>query len=188
MATSETSICNSALIKIGVERITSIDEDIKEAILCKEQYEKLRDEVLLSHPWNFAHRRIELALDATAPAFEWSNQFVIPQNVLRVLYMYPLENTLKFIREGNRLLTNEATAKIVYIDKITDTSLFTPTFDEALAFRIAWDLAYPLVQSTQLSNLMEANYQRCLAQARSFDAQEAREANLVDDVFLNARL
>ena len=171
-----------------MERITSLSDKTKEAILCSEQYAKLRDEVLLSHPWNFAQSRTELAEDSVTPPFQWDRQFVIPTDVLRILYMHPIDNVIKFVREGNRLLTNENDAKIVYIKQLTDTSLFSPRFAEVLAFRLAWDLAYPLIQSTQLSSLMERNFRAAVAEARSYDAQEAREDMLTDDIFLDVRL
>ena len=188
MAISETSICNSALTKIGVERITSLEDNTKEGILCNEQYAKLRDEVLLSHPWNFAQARAELAEDSVTPAFGWDKQYIIPSDVLRVLYMHDIRDLHQFVREGNLLLTNNSDAKIVYIKQITDTSLFSPRFAETLALRIAWDLAYALVQSTQLAGQMEAAYQRFLSASRSFNAQEGREDNLTDDLFINSRL
>ena len=63
MASSEVAICNSALIKIGAAEITSLSDVNKRAQLCNEQYSKLRDELLRSHPWNFAIARKVLSLD-----------------------------------------------------------------------------------------------------------------------------
>ena len=45
LTTTEVSICNSALIKVGAERITSLSDSNKRAQLCSEQYSKMRDEV-----------------------------------------------------------------------------------------------------------------------------------------------
>jgi len=63
MATSAEAICNSALIKIGASTISSLTEDSVEAEACKEQYAKLRDELLRSNPWNFANKRAFLGKD-----------------------------------------------------------------------------------------------------------------------------
>jgi hypothetical protein len=187
MAITEVSICNSALIKIGADRITALSDDNKRAILCNEQYSKLRDEVLQAHLWNFAIGRVEIAKDATAPAFEYDNRFLLPTDVLRVFYAYPMENEIEFKREGKYLLSNEDTMKIVYVKQTTDTSEFSPVFAECLSYRIAQELAYPVVQSTQLSALMEQKYQDFLRKARSFDAQEGTPYQLTNDIFLNVR-
>jgi hypothetical protein len=187
MAITEVSICNSALIKVGADRIDSLSDDNKRAILCNEQYTKVRDEVLQSHLWNFALARVELAKDATAPAFEYANRYLLPSDVLRVFFLYPMENDIEWKREGNYILTDDDPLKIVYIRKEPDTSLFSPVFAECLAYRLAQELAYPLVQSTQLAQLMEQKYQDFLRKARSYDAQEGTPYMLTDDTFINVR-
>tara|TARA_R100001530_G_scaffold114015_1_gene80959 strand:+ start:206 stop:1021 length:816 start_codon:yes stop_codon:yes gene_type:complete len=64
MASSEVAICNSALIKLGAAEISSLSDTNKRAQLCNAQYSKLRDELLRSHPWNFAIGRKVLSLDS----------------------------------------------------------------------------------------------------------------------------
>lgn len=67
MAT-QTEICNRALIRIGADTIVDITENSKEGRLCNILYDQIRKDLLRSHPWNFAIRRIILAPDAnTAP-------------------------------------------------------------------------------------------------------------------------
>jgi len=64
MAATVEAICNSALIKIGAAVIVSITDTNKRAQLCNEQYTKLRDDLMRSHPWNFARARKLLVADA----------------------------------------------------------------------------------------------------------------------------
>jgi hypothetical protein len=70
---SETSICNSALTRIGAARITSLTDDSKQARACTASYALMRDEVLRSHPWNSAISRASVASLADAPAFGSAN-------------------------------------------------------------------------------------------------------------------
>jgi len=63
MATNAEAICNSALLKIGASTIVSLSDSSVEAEACNEQYTKLRDELLRSHPWNFAMKRVFLGTD-----------------------------------------------------------------------------------------------------------------------------
>lgn len=87
---SEVEICNSALIKLGDDTITSLTDDSKRARLCNAQFARLRDEVLRAHPWNFAIRRASLAKLSQAPAFEFAAAFRLPEDpyCLRVLLLF----------------------------------------------------------------------------------------------------
>ena len=87
MATSEVEIANSALRKIGADRIASLNEDNKRARLCKDAIPLLRQEVLRSHPWNFAIDRIPLAQLTTTPAGGFDFEYALPADVLRVLHI-----------------------------------------------------------------------------------------------------
>ena len=69
MITSPVEICNSALIKVGAGRILSLNDDSERALLMKEQYPKLRDDLIFAHPWNFATKRETLAASVTPPLY-----------------------------------------------------------------------------------------------------------------------
>ena len=191
MATSETSICNSALAKLGAERILSLSDNTKAGRLCNEQYEKMRDEVLRSHPWNFAIARVELAALVAVPLFEYDHQFQIPADSLRILDIdinIELNAVDPWAVEGDKLLANEDPIKIKYIKRVTNTALFDANFVEALAFRLAADLAYAIVQSLSVQRQMFAAYKEFLRPARSFDAQEGKLDQVRADEWFNERL
>ena len=80
-------ICNSALIKLGVEPITSLDplvDDSKAARLCAATYEMIRDDLLASHYWNFAMKRATLVVNATGPLYDYSYAYDLPADSLRI--------------------------------------------------------------------------------------------------------
>jgi len=185
MAITETSICNSALSKIGADRINSLTEDSKEARLCNEQYAKLRNEVLRSHPWNFAIKRKSLSLSAETPTFEYDNFFPIPSDCLRVLKVN--DTGVKFKIEGNKIATDNDEISIMYIAKITNTALFSVDFAEVLAWRIAADLAYSIVQSRTVWADTMAIYREFLRNARSMDAQEGSPEDFIADTWIESR-
>lgn len=168
--TSVVGIVNSGLIKLGADPITSLADDSAEARAANAQYEKLRDEVLRAHPWNFAIARQRLARLSDAPVFGFSHQYQMPSDCLRVLGMN--EGRSRFEIEGRKLLTDEDSADVVYVRRVTDPNEFDAMFCEALAYRIAADLAYPLANSTTLSGSMMQLYRDALALARSVDGQE----------------
>lgn len=188
MATTSTSICNSALVKIGAERITSLtDTDSVAAILCNEQFEKIRDEVLRAHPWNFALDRASLSqvADYEDPLDEWSYKYALPSTCLRVLRT---GDNAEFKIEGRYLLSNESDVAILYIKKITDYSVYDPMALEALSLRIAVDLAYAITKSAPLAKSLMDSYRMILSEARSVDGQEGDgESHIITD-FTYSRL
>jgi|694.fasta_scaffold11784_2 hypothetical protein len=148
-----TSICNSALAKLGSGMIMSLTDDSKQAQFCSRFYDETRDEVLSSHRWNFAMRRATLSRLADAPEFEWAFAYQLPTDCLRVVQLNgaePSEREGEFAVERNMLMTDADVAQVRYIARITDGSLYPPLFVEALATKLASKLAGPITGSRQL--------------------------------------
>lgn len=186
MPVTSTSICNSALAKLGADRIVSLEADNHRARLLKEQYEKIRDELLYSHPWNFAIKNVEIAPLVDAPLFYFSAQFQLPSDCLRVIGSdLPKEAEWKI--EGTKLLCNYDNIKIKYISREEDTATYTPGFVELLACKIAYDIAYAVTQNVEVVALMQRNYEKKLREVRSFDAQESMGDRVYADSWLNSR-
>ena len=191
MAT-EVSICSNALRRLGDDPITSLTDDTERARLCNSFYSDTRDAVLRLHPWNFAITRASLSKLSTAPAYGFSNQFSLPTNpyCLRVLgmeyedYIFKVENVAT---HGRVLLTDEATANIIYVARITDTNLFDAMFVDVLTQKLAVDLAYPVTNSTTLQTQMQKVFEKKLSEARSIDGQEGFIDDLVSDTFTDFR-
>lgn len=182
---SDVSICNSALIKIGVEPITALSDNTRQAKLCNEQYDKLRKSLLRMHPWNFAVKRATLTASMTTPAWGFSHQFSLPNDYLRFLDSEYTEDKLQI--ENSLILANRDTLNIRYIYDVTDTTKFTTDFTELLSMKIAVDLSYVLVQSNALTQGLVSLYDRMLRDVRSFDGQENPSQSVTDDLFINSR-
>jgi len=191
MAT-EVSICSNALRKLGDDPITSLTEDTERARLCNAFYETARDSLLRSHPWNFAITRATLAQLSTTPAYGFAYQYALPTDpyCLRVLemeyqdYIFKIENLATV---GRVLLSDESTAKILYVGRITDTALFDSLFVDTLTAHLALKLAYPITNSVTLQAQMQKLYQLKLSEARSVDGQEGFIDDLVSDTFTDFR-
>jgi hypothetical protein len=186
MATTPVSICNSALVKIGAERIVSLNDSNERARLCNEQYEKNRDDLLRSHPWNFAVARVELSASVDAPEFGFAYKFQLPSDCLRVLGT-DLGKYASWKIEGRFLHCDFSEVKIKYIQKVTDTSKFDMNFTETLSAKIAADICYSLVQSVTLRDQLQKEYVSRLRDARSFDGQESQGDRVYADGWLDSR-
>lgn len=82
---SQVSICNQALGWLGANLITSLDDDNREAQLCKTNYPDIRDAVLEEREWTFCVRRIMLSPTVVEPVYGYTNQFLLPPDVIRIL-------------------------------------------------------------------------------------------------------
>ena len=179
MATSEVTIANLALGKIGAGTIIALDEESTEARACRLHYAQTRDEVLRSHRWNFAIHPEQLVQDVEKPKFTWAFQYALPVDCLRVLQMNEWDMSRRsqaWEIEGRRLLTNATTAWIRYIRRITDCNLFDSLFVEALSLRLASKIAPPLNGSLPMAQALMTEYIKVTSgQARRTDAFEIQE-------------
>ncbi len=185
MAITDVGICNSALIKIGCERIISLDDDVLRARICKEQYPKIRDYVLEAYPWHFSQKRATLAQLTTAPEWGFTYQYQLPSDYKKLT---ETDGEFEHHIEGGLLLTDEGTVKIRYTAIVTDTGKFTGTFAEAVSAALAADIAYPLVQSSELADSWTKKYLFMIREARSSNAQgRGSPADLESNEFLRSR-
>lgn len=171
MAVTQVKICNNALIECGADRISSITQDTKSAILLNAVYEQVRDQVLADHPWNFAIKRATLAPTSDEPEFEYDYEYDIPSDCLKVWDLYP--GDIAFVCEGNRkLLCNESEIDCIYIYRNEDESSWSHNFAEAFSLALAAKIAFALTGSLPLRESLEKRYKNYLAQARSTDGSE----------------
>ena len=188
---TQTSICNSALSKLGAERITSLEDDTKEGRLCKEQYEKIRDALLQSHPWNFASKRITIASDATPPAFEYSQRYQFPNNFMRLSRIGERwdHQDLDFEIEEDFILIDETSPlKIVYVTDFENVSKFTAKFITALSYKLAQLMAFELTGNGTLVGVMADNFALSFTTAASVDGQNRPTRKIQRSRLANARM
>ncbi len=172
---SVVGICNSALVKLGATRIISLTEGSKNANLCDEQYEKVRDDLLRSHAWNFAIARRKLARLADAPTFGFDYVFQLPTDFLRVVSVHDDESAtggIAYKIEGRTLLSNATDIYLRYIRQVTDPNDMDALFRETLAWAVASDLAIPITQSSTTREQMRDGLDDHLSKAKSIDAIE----------------
>lgn len=182
---SEVSICTNALVKCGAEGIVSMTEDNRRAILCNAVYADLRDTLLISHPWNFAIKRVQLAQTTTPPLFDFTYEYLLPADCLRVL---SVDSTLPWAKEVDKIVANDSTINIKYIAQVTDPNKFTAQFREGLSLYIAKELCFALTQSNPRTEALESKFEQHIRSCRSYDAQEGTPPELINDLFINSRL
>lgn len=177
---SETSIANLALAEISSHAITNLSDDSEEAIWCSRFYPQCRDEMLRTHPWNFAMKRVNLTQLAEIPVNEWNYAYGLPSDYISLYqlneflcweYSYGLGNYKLFQVENGALLTDAETATIRYVFQQTDTTKYDPLFVTALSLLLASKIAKPIAgnDGTPWTQRYE---QIALPRAMKYDARE----------------
>lgn len=185
MAASDIEIINRSLALLGIESITSLSDNSKQASTARVLYDDTRASVFRGHPWNCLTMRASLPKDVAAPAFGYGNAFVLPADFLRLLAVEePLE---PYQVENGKILSNNDNMRIVYTGLVTDVTKYDTLLVDALTARIAADLAQPLLQSTSAMEQMWQMYELKLREAKFVDAQENAQDVLDADYWLDSR-
>ena len=186
-------ICNSALLQLGAQAITSLTENSKNGRLCNARYTTVRDSVFRSHPWNSLVKRQKLAADTTTPIYGFDFQFTLPADCLRVLFLDAYDSNYKV--EGRKILCNESSLFLVYVSQVTDPNEMDVLLRETISAALAADIAYSITANIAIAKQFSEKYQFKISEARHADASEGQNTDPtqgpVDQVqaedFINSR-
>lgn len=189
MAVTQLAICNSALAKVGQAPISSIDQNTRAAQILKSIFSLIQDEVMSSHPWNFAITRATLSPTSTEPVYEFDYEYDLPNDCLRMLELETDVTRIgdDWVVEGRKLYSNDEEINVRYIQRNSDYNSWSPQFAEVMAWRLAQETAYALTQSSEREKACAEAYQRTLSLARSTDAAEGVLRGLIADDWTTAR-
>lgn len=172
------TIWNQALSLLGERPIAALDSAGPASRILELHWETVRDSLLRGHRWNFARKRASLTASETAPAFGWGYSYPLPSDCLRVLELNGIQAAMTdadFELEGANLLTNADEAKIVYVYRVTDPTLYDSLFTEALAIKLAIACCLEITQSnSKKAELLKELEGLSLPEAVVVDAQESR--------------
>lgn len=194
---ADIGICNLALARLGVQAVQSLDDPSQEARACARLYPQARDALLRMHPWNFASKRRALTLLSAAPAFEWAYAYAYPSDCLEARAIWRPEGfagRARFVVETGEdllskvILTDEPDAKLLYTAAVSDSRMFDAGFADALAWRLAAELAQPLAASDSKQKAMLAMFQDSLARSMVSDARESVVQSEQPSPYWDARL
>jgi hypothetical protein len=184
---TQVSICSNALLMLGAKTISAIDEDSDRAQLAANLYDSTRDAVLRSHPWNCAVKRVVLAADTEAPAFDYSAQFVLPGDFLRVLSVGEETEDVDYKVESGKILASGTSLALRYIWKNTTESTWDAMLVKAMELQMSAAMAYAITMSAAKEQLQLEKLERFMKQCRAVDGQDDPPQQLGDERLLNAR-
>lgn len=177
-------ISNIALTHLGHGTINSMDQGVEAARKCKLLIQPAIDATLRAYNWNCATERANLTRSGDDPAFGFDYKFVLPNNCLRVIRMEYIDYAFKI--EGRFLLTDESEAKIIYIKRIL-VGQMDVLLSQAVAAKLALDLAFSLTNSASMQEAMAKLYTYKLQEAQQIDAQEGSPDDLETTTWIDSR-
>lgn len=187
MASSAVEVCSNALLMLGAQPINSFDDEADRATLVSNLWPNMLDAVLRSHPWNCAVKRSVLAPDAATPAFDYSYQFTLPPDCLRVLSVGEAGERPDFALEGRKILFDESSLNLRFVYRNSDIPSWDALLVQSAEAYVAMTCAYPITKSASVQKTMAELFEFKLRQARSIDGQENPPDDLGDFPLIAAR-
>jgi hypothetical protein len=187
MSATDVSICSNALLMLGGQSINALDEASDRARLASNLYPAIRDAALRAFPWNCCLKRVALAPDSDAPAFDWSNQFTLPSDFLKAIAVGELGAEVEFRIEGRKLLSDANPCYLLYVFLNDNPGTWDPGLVHVVTTAMAAAMAYPITQSAALQQTMEQKAAMVLKQAKAVDGQDDTPETLGDFRLLASR-
>lgn len=163
-----TDIANVALGHLGEYRISDIDSTAPEAQKVSRMWGMTRDSLLQRYSWCFALHRETLVEVLPVPAFEWAHQFQLPTDFLAVYRFNGRgggNGEQAWAVEGDRLLTNDATAQLRYVRRVESASSWPPLFALAFSYYLASAIAPAFTGSPGVSSSIAEKADDAIRQA-----------------------
>lgn len=170
-------IANSALLRVGQRPLQSLDEDSADSRLISILIEPAIEEVLRESVWSSALKRAKLVKLPTAPLFEYSVQYALPADMIRLVNIYDkdgvADRSIYWRIEGNYLLSDAEDLNIVYIHVPEDIDTLDSLLGQVISLKLAMKLAYPKTESKTLVDSILVEYETLMLQkAKSIDSIE----------------
>jgi hypothetical protein len=200
MAASNVAIANLALTKLGDLRILNLTDNTKPAREVNAVFDMARDYLQRRFSWRYCIKRANLAADSGTPLWDWSYQYQIPTDCLRIIQVgqwYPspdLSDLIstggqEYVVEGKYILSNQAgPLKLRYLSRVTDPVQFDTAFDMAFSAYLAYLVAEPLTASAEQKQMAYNDYRNAIKDAVIANAIENPPESLADQTWILARL
>lgn len=184
MVNSTVALCNLALTRLGSDRIASITETSKPALLCNQYYQQSVDDVIRSYQWKCATARQQLAaLDIDDNYTPYAYAYQMPNDCLRMIVL--LDDSFdtatdEYIIEGRRIYTDLSPAYIKYMKRPESVLEIDSHVIEIIASKLAYNIAFSLTQSQNISAQMAQEYQIAHQKAMMADGLETKDVEPSD--------
>lgn len=172
-------------MKIGQPSIMSVDDNSPTAQLCLQEFDAALEATLRSYPWPFAMKRAELARRTDKPAFGPAFYYSLPSDLVRLVEI--LTGGLPYQIEGTAVATSAEAVAVRYVSKDIPISTIDAQTSDVVALTLAARLAITITENAQLKDMLYAEAQQMLAQARNTWAVEDFPQEPIEGIWLDVR-
>jgi hypothetical protein len=165
-------LCSMALLKLGEKPLTSLNSDEASAQLARTLYDTTIDALLSGHPWRFATQTLSIEQNQ-------NNEFVVPENVLRILrcsgHIY-----------GNKIISDSNCVRMLAVTR-TGTDKFPSYFVSLAATKLALEFCIPLTGNQQTLRMLISLYESEFQTAKFIDSTTDTNCGIDNFSLINAR-
>ena len=179
----KTGIANLALSNLGEARIQNLTENSSRARACSARIEGCIETVLRMNVWNSALER-KLLTQIEAPAFGWNYTYQLPADCIKVVEVEPVS---RFMVEKKNILSNETSLYLLYVATPTDTNNLDILLAEAIAMKLAVEIAETLTSKEGLKSEMAQKYFLAVQEARSANSRDKTPDHRERSSYLDAK-
>lgn len=200
MPALDVSLCSDALLLLGAGTISSFTDGTDKATVAGNLYPAIRDALLVAYPWRCTLSKAQLPRLSAAPANEWTYQFQLPAQMLRLRQAFasaaagapPL---LEYEIFGATLCA-DAPAVWADIQVNPGEAAYPPYLTLLLKYALAADFAHSIVESDSKAEYWNARAFGTPAeggmggyfrQARGLDASQQPPQQITDFPLVAAR-
>ena len=181
-------ICNMALYAIGETPITSLEDGTKASTACNALWVPTRDYIQSCHQWPETLKRSTLTASATSPNHEWTYAYTLPSDYLALVELYEHDaGENDYVVEGGYLLSDQSSAKILYIAKISDTTKWSTELVEVVRLKLAMELCIPMSARVEIWERVMGQFFQTMRFARSRATKKSYPSVTRGDSWINAR-
>ena len=178
-----TGMANLALSSLGEARIQNLNDNNSRARACNARLGDVITSVLRMHVWNSALERETLTSVGT-PVFGFSYIFQLPANCIRVVEVNPVS---RYQVEKKNILSNESSLNLLYVGEPTDLNNLDSLLAEAIAMKLALEIAETLTSKQGLKAELMQKYIIALQEARAANSHDKTPERRERSSYLDAK-
>tara|TARA_R110000744_G_scaffold352526_1_gene458666 strand:- start:1560 stop:2189 length:630 start_codon:yes stop_codon:yes gene_type:complete len=179
----KTGIANLALSNLGEARIQSLTDNNGRARACNARIDGVISTILRMHVWNSALERVQLT-NIGSPVFGWNYVYQLPSDCIKVVEVNPVS---KYQVEKKNILSNENKLYLLYVAQPTDINNLDVLLAEAIAMKLAVEIAETLTSKANLKNEMMQQFVIALQEARGANSKDRTPERREESSYLNAK-
>ncbi len=173
-------ICNSALLSLGTETITSLTDGSTNQGYCSVFLPEVVSDVLDEFEYQAAKKRLQLAAIAETPLWDYDYKFPFPSDFLRLVEVNT--NGIDYTVEGNAILTNAVDVFILY-EAMPDLPTKLSTYIvNAITACLALKLIEPVCSDDSLYPKILTRYENAMKKAVVKESNNNQETELYDEL------